>query len=728
MTTDNRNAIARIEELVRLGMMDAAEQACRQVLEHDAREHKAWAWLAMLMLVRQQAAEAEAAIRQAISIFSGDARYWNTLSLALRLQSRFADAETASRQSLALDDTSEYWSGLGDCLFEQRQWDAAASAYQQALYRNQHQPQVWTNLGAAEHSRGNFDAAEAAFQRSLALAPDDPNALTRYALLHVQRGQIDEGIATVHRILAKEPRLLPAWLLLGNAQRLRDDWPRAEAAYRQALQITPGDRDARYNLALLLLQKGDYCEAETWARQLVTENPRDADAWTILGGACQSEARIDEALDAMRRSVDLRPDSTTHSKYLVALHYSPSITPDQLLAAHREWNDRYAHMVTPLPPPATPSASNRRLRIGFIGLDFSIGPTGFLGLRGLECLDRDQCSIACYFDRVTADEYTARFQAVSDIWRVTMGLTDDELAHRVRQDEIDVLVDLGGHVGRRLLTFARQPAALQVTWLGYVGTTGLSAMDGLIADRFHVREGEERCYTESVLRMPNDYICYGPPPHAPSIATLPALAMGYMTFGCFNNPAKYASPTLDAWGQMMRRVPTARLFLKYSGLDQPGSERRFRDELARRGVSENRILIEGWSDNVEAMARYNQVDLALDTQPYSGGLTTCEALWMGVPVITCPGAGFASRHSTSHMTNAGYSQFVARDMADYVELAVAWAGRLDELAAIRVQMREQISKSPLCDGPQFARDFLALLRTAWEEKLLRSPQSAIRAS
>ncbi len=727
MTNDLRNSIARIEDLVRLGMLDAAEQAASDLTVQAPQEDKAWAWLGMLKLVRQQGAEAEAAIRRAISIFSGNARYWNSLSLALRLQLRFPEAESAARQALALEDNAEYWSVLGDSLFDQQQWSAAVGVYQQSLSRDPRQPQAWTNLGAAEHALGHLDAAEAALQRSLTLSPDDPNPLLRYALLRVQRGQIEQSIGITQRVLAKEPGLLPAWLLLGNAERMRDNWPAAEAAYRQALQISPRDRDTRYNLALLLLQKGDYREAEQWARQLVGDNAGDAEAWIVLGGACQSEARIDEALNAMRHSVELRPDATLHSKYLVALHYAPSLAPEQLLTAHRDWNARYAKNIRALPPPAISSAANRRLRIGFIGLDFSIGPTGFLGLRALECLDREQCSIACYFDRIIADDYTARFQAVSDTWRVTMGLTDEELADQVRQDAIDVLVDLGGHVGRRLLTFARRPAPLQVTWLGYVGTTGLAAMDGLIADRFHVREGEERWYTESVLRMPHDYICYGPPPNAPLVGPLPARTKGHVTFGCFNNPAKYASPTLDAWAEILRRVPSARLSLKYVGLDQPDSARRFRDEFAKRGIDGSRISLEGWSENLQAMARYNEIDLALDTQPYSGGLTTCEALWMGVPVITCPGAGFASRHSTSHVTNAGYSQFVASDLAGYVDLAVEWATRLDDLAAIRAEMRDRISRSPLCDGPQFAQDFLALIRAAWESKM-RNAECGMRSA
>jgi predicted O-linked N-acetylglucosamine transferase (SPINDLY family) len=216
--------------------------------------------------------------------------------------------------------------------------------------------------------------------------------------------------------------------------------------------------------------------------------------------------------------------------------------------------------------------------------------------------------------------------------------------------------------------------------------------------------------------MPHDYICYGPPPDAPAVGPLPAIAAGRITFGCFNNPAKFASSTLDAWAAILRRLPESRLLLKYGGLDQPDRAGALRREFARRGVSDDQIVLEGWSDNLALMARYGSVDLALDTQPYSGGLTTCEALWMGVPVITRPGTTFASRHATSHVTNAGYGQFVASDWAGYVELAVGWAGRLDELAKIRAAMREQVGQSPLCDGQRFARDFLDLVRRAWEAR------------
>jgi len=237
-------------------------------------------------------------------------------------------------------------------------------------------------------------------------------------------------------------------------------------------------------------------------------------------------------------------------------------------------------------------------------------------------------------------------------------------------------------------------------------------MDFLMADRFHVPDGEECCYTEIVLRMPNGYVCYGPPEDSPEVGPLPAPIAGRVTFGCFNNPVKYSPRILEAWAEILRRVPTARFLIKFAGLDDPQLQQRMWAEFTSRGIEAERIMLEGRSPHAELLAAYNRVDLALDTQPYSGGLTTCEALWMGVPVITFPGQTFAGRHAVSHLTNAGHEQFIAADSAGYIDLAVNWTSRLEELATIRSQMRERVRNSPLCDGPRFARDFLSLLRTA----------------
>jgi predicted O-linked N-acetylglucosamine transferase (SPINDLY family) len=217
--------------------------------------------------------------------------------------------------------------------------------------------------------------------------------------------------------------------------------------------------------------------------------------------------------------------------------------------------------------------------------------------------------------------------------------------------------------------------------------------------------------------MPHGYACYGPPKNAPAVGPLPALSSGHITFGCFNNATKYSPRVMEAWAAILGRVPTSRLLLKTGSFDDAGVQRHWRDFFTSRGIQNDRILLEGWSSQAELLACYNRIDIALDTQPYSGGLTTCEALWMGVPVITFPGKTFAGRHSTSHMTNAGYERFVAADLHGYIELAAQWAQKPNELAGHRAEMRQRVAKSPLCDAPQFAQDFLNLLRSTYQSLL-----------
>jgi protein O-GlcNAc transferase len=410
-----------------------------------------------------------------------------------------------------------------------------------------------------------------------------------------------------------------------------------------------------------------------------------------------------------------------HSRVLQFLQYADAAALEPLQHLHREWNQIHAQPLLPANPPrGKPLASKHPLRLGFVSADFGTHPVAFLTLAALENLDKTRCSITCYSDRTAEDHYTRRFRAASDLWRSVAGWTDEEIARQVRDDQIDVLIDLAGHHGKRLLVFARKPAPLQLTWAGYVGTTGLVAMDGLIADRFHVLPAEETFYCEQVLRMPHSYICYLPPEDAPPVAPLPAQSSGRFTFGSFNNFAKCGSIILDVWAEILRREPNTQLLLKSPGLQLAQNQVLFIDRFGRRGIGAERILFEGSSPQAEHLAAYGRVDLALDTLPYSGGVTTCDALWMGVPVVSCPGPTFAGRHSTSHLSNAGFSNFVAADLNGYVELARYYVHHPAELAAIRAPMRETMRASPLCDAARFASDFLALLTQAWQTRAASS--------
>jgi predicted O-linked N-acetylglucosamine transferase (SPINDLY family) len=354
------------------------------------------------------------------------------------------------------------------------------------------------------------------------------------------------------------------------------------------------------------------------------------------------------------------------------------------------------------------------LRIGFVSADFGRHPVGFFTLELLENHDPGAFTAVCYSCDRRPDAVTERLQAAADEWHEVRNTSHSSLAERIRADGIDILFDMAGHTARnRLPCFARKPAPIQVTWAGYVGTTGLATMDYLLADRHHVPAGEDIHYRERILRMPNGYICYTPRAEAPDVAPLPARTNGFVTFGCFNNPAKINDPLLDAWAAILGRLPGSRLFLKYAEMDDPITRRRVAGRLGLHGIEPSRLVFEPRSPHRELLAAYNRVDIGLDTFPYSGGLTTCEALWMGVPVVTVTGATFAGRHSTSHLSNVGLTETIATDVPGYIATAVALANDPDRLAELRATLRQRTAASPLCGGPRFARDFEAAMRGIW---------------
>ena len=335
-------------------------------------------------------------------------------------------------------------------------------------------------------------------------------------------------------------------------------------------------------------------------------------------------------------------------------------------------------------------------------------------IRAVENLDPHQAEVSCYHDGTACDDLTNRFQAAASGWREVAGWSDGRIAEQIRADQIDILFDLSGHTaGNRLMVFARKPAPIQMTWIGYEGTTGLSAMDYILADR-HVVPADAEChYSEKVLRLPDCYMCYDPPPDAQPVAPVPALERGYVTFGCFNNPAKIAPGVIEVWAEILHRVPGSRLVLKYRGLTEAANLRRFRQSFAAEGIDPARLELLDHSPYVKYLAEYGRIDIALDPFPFCGGVTTCEALWSGVPVVSRSGETFASRHSLSYFSALGLTERVAGSFEEYVALACGLAEDLPRLARIRASSRERMARSPLCDGKLFAANLLPLLRDTW---------------
>jgi predicted O-linked N-acetylglucosamine transferase (SPINDLY family) len=705
------------------GKPDEAVGCYRRALELRPDHADAHYKLGTVLQARGKPDEAVACYRQALQLKPGDAVAHNNLGTTLQAQGQLDEAAACYRRALELNPGyAAALNNLGTTLQAQGQLGAAVACYRRALELQPSDAVALSNLGNAYQVQGQLDEAVACYRRALEIKPDYIDALSNLGNALHSRKQLDEAVVCLRRAVALKPDHVDALNNLGNALQVQGHLDEAVACYRRALRVKPDFAAAHYNLGNASQEQGKLDEAIASFGRALALKPDYVDALNNLGNALQAQGQLDEAVACYHRALALKPDlAAGHSNLLFTLQYRADATLSGLAQAHAEYERQHA---TPLRAAWRPHENvrdpHRRLRLGFVSPDFHRHPVAFFLIRAVENLDRGQCDVACYNDRLMQDDLTARFRGAATTWRDVAGWSDNELAEAIIADRIDILFDLAGHTaGNRLLAFARKPAPIQITWIGYEGTTGLGAIDYILADRYTIPPGQEAGYRERVLRMPDGYVCYDPPATAPEVGSLPAAQTGSICFGSFNRLAKITPQVVAVWAQILRRVPHSRLLLKYRGLGDESVRRRYLDRFTAQNVDPRRLELAPPSSHAEYLAAYRQVDVALDPFPFGGGATTCEALWMGVPVVICPGETFASRHGLSHLANVGLTETVARDLDEYIELAASLAGDRPRLAALRAGLRQRVAASPLCDGKRFAGHLMTLLREVWQQWIAR---------
>ena len=663
--------------------------------------------------------EAIACYRQASLLKPGFAEAHSNLGNALWDQGKFDEAVASCRRALALKpDLADAHNNLGNGLKGLGKLDEAIAAYRQAIHLNPNLADAHSNLGEALREQGMPDDALACCHRALELKPDLAEAHSSLANVFRGQGQLQEAVASYLRALELKPHSVEVHSNLADAlweQGKRED---AVACFRRAIELKPEFADAHCNLGNALWQMGQLDEAITGCRRALELRPNYAEAYNNLGNVYKDQGKLDEAIASYRKAVECKPSFVcAYSNLLFTLQYFDEASLASLQSAHAEFDRQFA---APLrDEPAQRSTTERRsdrIRLGFVSPDLYRHPVGFFLIRILENLPKDQFDVVCYHDRIQKDDLTQTFQAAASEWHDVFGLGDKRLADQIRADQIDILFDMAGHTGHnRLLVFARKPAPIQITWLGYVGTTGLKEMDYILADRHLIPPEAEPYYCEKILRMPDDYACYSEPDDVPEPVSLPALEKGYFTFGSLNNLTKITPHVVQVWARILHRVPQSRLVIRYRGLDDPTTRKRFVDQFAQEGIASDRLNLIGWCPPATRMHLYHEIDLGLDPFPYSGATTTCDALWMGVPVVSCPLETFASRQSLTHLNTVGLTETVASNLDEYVEIAVSLANDLPRLERLRSGLRERMAASPLCDGKRFATQLSSILRNVWDQ-------------
>jgi predicted O-linked N-acetylglucosamine transferase (SPINDLY family) len=665
------------------GRLALAEQGYKDVLRSQPTHAGALTFYGILAHQVGDHAMAARVLNAAVELKPDYAEAHAALGVALQGLGRLDEAVASLERALKLNpELIDAHANLGNVLQIQGKLDAAAQRYLYVAARRPEIAGIHSNLGIVFHAQGKLGAAVESFERALKLKPDLVEAHTNLALVLMLLSRTDAAIEHYRTALTIRSDLPGIYANLGMALQSQGRMQEAVDAYRRGLALDPNEPATLCN----------------------------------LGSALQDLGRLDEARASFARALAVKPDyAEVHSNMLVLANYDPAIDDAGLLAAHRDYDRR---VTAPLRPAGVAHANDRTperpLKVGYVSGDFARHPTGYFVSAVLAAHDPAAVEAWCYSSRPIEDDLTAQIRAHARRWQPTIGVGDAELAERIRADGIDILVDLSGHTGgNRLPVFARKPAPVQVAWLGYFNTTGVGAIDYVLMDEATVPAGAERWFSETVVRLPEGRFCYAPPDYAPAVAPLPAARRGAITFGSFNNLSKVTSAVIELWSAVLGAVPDARLLLKWRSLADAAECARLRQAFAGHGIAPERLELRGLTPHAAMLGEYGDVDIGLDPFPFCGGLTSCEALWMGVPIVTLPGTRPVSRQTLGFLSQLGLGELAAASPARYVAIAAELAADRARLAALRAGLRTRMAASSLCDGARFTRGLEAAYRTLW---------------
>jgi predicted O-linked N-acetylglucosamine transferase (SPINDLY family)/GT2 family glycosyltransferase len=641
-------------------------------------------------------------------------------AVAAHQQGSAREAERLCREILQADPACfEALHLMAVIKFQEKDFQAGLNIMKVALKARPDSPGALFNLAATLQNMNRHAQALAAYDRMLALNPRHPQAHCNRANTLAALGRYAEAVAGFDRALALTPDLVEALNNRGMALGILLRYSEAVASFERALALRPDSAPIHYNRGKALQALNRYEEAIGSYRRVIALDPASADARNFLGLCLSAQGCLAEAEQAFRDAIAIHPDHRgARGNLLYTLNFDEALSPQALFDEHAAWGRTLAAAFAEPPRFANAADPDRRLRVGYVSGDFRNHSVAFFFEALLEAHARAQVETFLYANDPESDATTARLKAHADHFVSIFAVPDEAAAARIRADGLDLLVDLSGYTsGNRMALFARRVAPVQVAWLGYPNTSGLPVIDYRLTDTVADPPGQtDRLHSERLVRIDPAFLCYRPPADAGPVLPLPARKAGHITFGSFNNNAKLSPGTLGLWARLLREEPQARLVLKCIQFRDEATRARARNSLAAAGVPAERVeLLAPLPGTSAHLAQYGRIDIALDPLTYNGTATTCEALWMGVPVVSLRGNRHAARVGASILTAIGLERLIAGSEDEYVAIARELARDCDALAAVRTGLRERMRASPLCDGIAFARRVEAAYREMWHD-------------
>ena len=664
---------------------------------------------AAMALAAGKLAEAEATLRQLLQAFPNHAPAHFLLGAVAHKAGRLQSALDHLTKARSLDLSAADPFFLTGLIHQQlRQLPQAIAAYQLCLIRRPADAKALNNLGRALLDTGNIDAGLKSLEQAVVADPQNTGALNNLGEALRMSGRVDAAIAQYRQAIAVDPACGEAHCNLGTVLAAQNLRLQAIASFERAIAINPKSYNALFNLTRVLQDATQFDAALARCRQAIAARGNSADAHNVLGNLYGIMGQVSECIAAQKQAIHLQPGHAgNHSNLLLSLQYRDDLSIADRFAAHRQWDLQHTAGLTPLHQQRKNLATNQKLRIGYLSPNFQSHSVAYFIEPALAARDRSASEVFCYSNTRQTDDATHRFRKLADHWREIAGLSDIAVAELIAEDAIDILIDLAGHTsGNRLPVFAYKPAPVQMSWIGYPDTTGMAGMDYRLTDAVADPPGESaRWHSEKLIRIPGGCWVYSGPGTSVLPSSVPVKTNGFVTFGSFNNLPKVTPQVLESWAQILRRVPRSRLILKAAGLSGTLGREYVLSHLQTHGVQPDRIDLLSWAPSTAShLDLYSRIDIAFDTFPYNGTTTTCEALWMGVPVITFSGDRHVARVGASLLTHGGFPQWIAADHQGYMDLAVRLADQIKNLSEIRSSLRTQLAGSPLCDATRMARE------------------------
>ncbi len=543
------------------------------------------------------------------------------------------------------------------------------------------------------------------------------------AVRRFKTGDLAGAQEIADEVARNDPQHHQAWNLLGALAAAAERHELAVRHFERAIDLQPTNADYLSNCGEACRRAGWVDDAIDHCQAALAVEPRYADAYYNLALALHAVGEVEQARSALASALAIRPDARApRSALLFLLCHHPDIEGAAILAEHRRWNEMHARALAPkIAPQAVDANPRRKLRVGYVSADFRGHSLAYFIEPLLAKHDRDRFEVFCYSNTRHADKVTERLRGYVSQWCDITALSDETAAALIARDGIDILVDLSGHTAdSRLLIFARKPAPVQLAYVGYLNTTGLTTMDYRISDGYADPPGvADALHTETLLRMPHSQWCYRPPAFAPDVGPLPALQRGVTTFGSLHSFTKLSRKVIEVWANVLARQPGSELLI--AGVPPGKTGARLREQVAAHGIGADRLHLIGKLDFDAYWRLYHRIDVGLDAFPYNGATTTCESLWMGVPVVTLAGTYAAARSGVSLMTSVGLAELIADSPGRFIDIATNLARDPQHLAGLRGSLRARMKQSSLMDEAGFARAFEAVLQGAFHAASARTP-------